>query len=274
MPARSRYRLNNPYLNEFVFQCLLTAPQDVKNRLPINLLRFTHSVEKMKGFAETATLEKKLEMVSRLGGAFSLALHPPGYLSKEKLHEILDNYLSNNRLGDIDEMLEKNVFVITNREIMAIHTVMAMNCHSETYMLNRDYALIATKIAHNKLNTRINDVEHIKTVMEDHKLVCKFMLYNLLNQNFVDSTNGYKSKELMILNFLFLNRNKYVELSTIHDFFRTEYSARIVNVTLNKLEASHHVIKFPKHYRYAIGGIGIQVLGSYLNRIINHTLSY
>lgn len=276
MPKK-KYRLNDPFFNEFIFHCIMTAPHDLKNKLPLELLRVTTTPEKAKGFAERASLEKKMEMYSRLGGAVSITFHPPDYLSKEKLHEILDGYLNDPDYRDkqTTEMINANVFVITDREIMAIHSLMAMNCHSETYSLNRDYAIIAAQVtSEKKFNNKLTDIEHIKSVMEDHKLLCKFMLYNLLHQNFADSLAGYNVRELMILIYLFLNRNKYVQMEQVQKFFQNTYSDNIVARTCYRLCESGHINQFTHTWKYTISGTGIQVIAGYVNRILNQTLNY
>jgi len=269
------YRLDDPFLNEYIFQVILNAPQELKNKLPLRLLKYTHSVERIKRFAERAKWETKFEMLVRLGGAFSIALHPPGWLTKEKLKEIIDNYLRGERSSDVNEMVEKNIFVVTDREISVAYNLMAMNCHNETYMLNRDYPMIATQITlGKKINPRISDVDLIKSVMEDYKLLVKFILYTLINRNFTDMHTAFKARELFVLLYLFLNKSNYVEASVMHTFFQTSYSARVINVTLTKLCENLYVQKFPGKWMYAISGLGIQILAEFVNRVINQTLYY
>lgn len=268
-------KLNDPNFNEFVFVCILNAPQELKNKLPLELYKHTRSVQSIKRFSDRASLEKKLVMLSYLGGAFSISIHPPGYMTKEKFKEVLEHYLNDERLSDVDDMLSKNVFVVTDREIMAVHTIMAMNCHSETYLLNRDFSLLAAELSvGEKIKSRLHQVEHIKAVMEDHKLLCKLLLYTLTNPEYIDAQTGITTKEIVILLYLFINRNKYVPLKETQRFFQGVYSPTTVSSTLFALAQSAHIMRVAGKFQYAITPLGINLFAGYVNRLVNLTMTF
>jgi hypothetical protein len=264
---------DDPYLSEYVFHCILNAPQDVKNKLPTRLIKHTHSVERIKSFAMKAKLGQKLEMIARLGGAFALHLHPPGWFSADKVKEIMNNFLNNQRDKDVQEMVDKKIFVTTDRETLAVFYLMAMNCHNGTYILNRDYATMATQIVcSEKVNTKINDIESMKSAMEDQKLIMKFMLYSIISHSFTDMDRSYHTKEITVLLLLFVNRHTYVTLQMQQDFFQGIYSPTLVHRILMRLVKENLVNKIHGQWKYTVSSQGIQMLGRMLGRIANSTL--
>lgn len=269
------YQLNDPHFNEFVFFCISTAAQQQIAKLPTDLLRHTHSEFKIKAFSVKASLEKKIEMLSRLGVQCGLFFSVPENLKTDALKESYKSYILGQRLNDVNAMIANRQFVITSRDVMAVLAVMAQNCHSETYMLNRDYAILATEIAKAKnIDKRIQDIGFVKEVMQDYKMLCKFLMYNIMHKDFVDATTGYSEKELLILLFLFINRSQFVPLAKIAQHYRTIYTSKQVSVVLHQLYQARHVERFPRKFDYSISGLGIQVLAQYIAKIINYTLNF
>ena len=266
------YRVEDPYMNEYVFHCIVTAPPHLIDKLPPHLHRFTRSVSTAKRFVQKSSLEKKLQMLSALGGAFSLVLHPPRYLNKVKMEKVLKHFLEGRRLADVNEMIKEKVFVITDKDVMAVFAIMAQSCHSETYMLNKDYSLIVTEMVKKKFPDRKANDEDLKGLLEDHKLVCQFLLNCLMNQEYVNGMVGYRPTEIMLLLYLFVNKNKYVAENDLRRFFTSQVGRSGVMAAIRHLEQSLHIQKLPSVWSYTITGLGVQLISSYVNRVVAMTL--
>lgn len=265
MGIKSReYLVSDPNMNEYVFHCIVSAPPRLINKLPEDLFHHTKSIVKIRTFAQKASLEKKLEMLSHLGGAFSLMLHPPNYLTKIRMDKALLEYNAGKRLDTVNEMIKDKVFVITDKDVMAVHAIMSQNCHSETYMLNRDYALIAEDLVNTRYNNRDSEV---KSLMEDYKLTVKMILTTLLNQEHNMGQIGYKPREILVLLYLFINKSKYVDEQEIIKYFTTYIGKVSVRSALGLLQNSLHVQRMPGKWWFSITGLGVQLVSSYVNRI-------
>lgn len=269
--------LNDPFFNEFVYHCIVSSPAEFRNKLPTNYLKHTTSKERIKRFSDKASLEQKIEMLSRLGVGFASFFSIPEHLSSEELREAYKNYKESNNYDSVNDMIKKRQFVFCSRDVMAILGIMGQNCHSNTYMINREYSTIATEIKNFAEVKKVKDREIVKQVMEDNKMIIKLMMFNLQNQSFVDSMTGYKAIDLMILMFLFLRMDGtttiFTPLKKIQTHFKNEFSAMAVSNALRGLYKSLHVERFPARYDYAITGLGIQVLFSYITRIVNNALT-
>lgn len=254
----------------------MTSTPDLRNKLPTDLLKHTHSQARAKTFADKASLELKIEMLSRLGIESCVFFSLPEYLNKEAFLKTYKDYKANNRLKSMDDMIEKKQFAFASRELMSVLAVMGQNCHHDTYMLNREYATLAGEIAQmSKHAPKIKDIELVKSVMEDHKMIVTLLMFNLLNQTFVDSFSAFTVRELEIMMYLFIQRkgSEYLPIDTVCEHFKNKYSKQTISAALHKMHKSFHIDRFPRTQKYAIASLGIQVLCSYISRLLNSTLT-
>lgn len=266
------YRVADPYMNEYIFHCIVTTPPEELRKLPPDLLAETKSVQKIKSFIQKASLERKLQMLSCLGGAFSLVLHPPKYVNKKKIATVLKHFQEGRRLDDVNEMIKDKVYVITDKEVMAAFTVMSQNCHSETYSLNKDYSLISTEIVHEKFAVKDATDQDILEVMEDYRLMLKLLLNNLVNQSYDHGMTSFKPQEIMVLMYLFLYRNKYMHEKDIVKYFITQLSTYHTKAAIRSLEKSAYIQRFPRTYTYTLTGLGVHLIAAYTRRIVSLTM--
>lgn len=269
--------LNDPFFNEFVYHCIVSSSIELRNKLPTAYLRHTTTKVKIKRFSEKASLEQKIEMLSRLGVSFSAFFSVPEHLTTDELRQSYQNYKAGENYDSLNDMIKKRQFVFCSRDIMAILGIMGQICHSNTYMINREYSSIATDIANFGDTKKVRDREILRQVMEDHKMIVKFLLFNLTNQSFVDSQTGYKAVDLMVLMFLFLrmdgNTTTFTSCKKIQEYFKNIYTARIISTVLRVLHKNMHIERFPGRMDYGISALGIQALHSYISRLVSNTLS-
>jgi hypothetical protein len=267
----------DPFFNEYVYHCIVSSSAELRNKLPTSLLQHTHTQEKIKRFADKASLEQKIEMLSRLGVSFAMFFSTPEYLMKEELVQAYKNHKSDKNYNTVNDMIQKRQFVFTSRDVMAVLGIMGQNCHSNTYMINRDYSRIATEIQNFQTDKKVKDVDIIKSVMQDNRMVAKLLMHNLMNQSYVDIMTNYKPVDLLVLFFLFLRMDKnttsYTPLKKVQEHFRSIYNSRTISTTLSGLYKSGHVQRFPTRLEYAISGLGVQTLFAYITRLVNNALT-
>lgn len=271
-----KFRLGDPLLNEFMYDCIVSSSEEQRAKLPEHLRKTLLTKVKIKSFVDNASLERKIEMLSRLGINCALFFSPKELKIKEQLNETRTAVEQKTRKNQLKHMVRSKVFVTTSREIMALLGVMAQNCHSETYMLNREYARLATAIAklykYNPQGSR--DIEEVRSIQQDYNLVLKLVLYTLNTQQFVEGFTGYLTVDLRILFYLYMRKNEFVHLSAIADYFKGITSASLASAALNRLRRSNHIERFPGRYEYCIAPKGITVVSAYISRLMNNTMNF
>lgn len=270
--------LHDPFFSEYVYHCIATASPDQINKLPTQLLTHTHNKLRIKRFADKASMEQKIEMLSRLGVDCAFFFSTPEFLSIESIKQAYANYKENNRVKDVNQMIQQRMFVFASRDVMAILGVMAMNCHAETYRINREYSTLAAAIVNAKdIDKQVKDIELTKSSILDHKLIATLLLNNLEQQDFVSGMTAYKARELKVLLYLYVRRkshDSYTSLEAVQKRFATQYDKARIRMTLNQLNKALHIDKFPNKNQYVISATGIQLLVSYIARLVNQTLTF
>lgn len=264
------YRIDDPFFVEFVYHCIATAKREQLIRVPFDLDKFTKTPSAIKAFAEKASLEQRLVMLSRLGVEWKLWLAPMAEMNKQVIIETLQNYKEEARLESVNKMIGDKHFVFGDRDVMTILGMMAQNCHSETYRINRDYSLLAEQVVEGE--TKLSNVESVKSLLEDHKLLLRFSLNVLLSQDYIDGQTSFDAEDIMVLQFLLLHKNTFVEQNKIIDKFN-KYKKNTITRVLYKLFKSHHIDKFPGKQRYCIANLGVQVLTNLMARVVNRTMN-
>lgn len=269
--ANRSYRIQDPTFNEFLFHVIMSATTKQKSRLPYDLIRWTYAPGEAKNFCEKAPLEQRLEMLARLGIQWKVWLAPPDGMKKSTLTETLEQYKDEQRLQSINGMISEKQFVFGDRDVMTVLSMMAQNCHSETYRINREYSKLAATIV--DASTKGPSEAHVfKKVLEDYRLLLKFVLNILQSQDFVDGLSAFERDEIMVLVFLFGHRNAYIDIKTISKQFNAHFTAGKIRSTIGGLIRAGHVDKFPGKSRYTITSAGVQTIANFLGRAIYQTL--
>lgn len=264
------YRIDDPFFSEYVFHVITTAKREQLNRVPFDLDKFTRSTTAAKAFAEKASLEQRLVMLSRLGIEWKLWVAPLPEMNKKIIIETLEKYKEENRLESVNKMIGDKHFVFGDRDIMTILGMMAQNCHSETYRINREYSRLCQEIIDEE--TKLSTVESMKSLIEDNKLLTRFCLNVLLNQDYVDGQTAFDAEDIMVLNFLSLHRNTFIDQKRVIDKF-SQYKQNTISRVLYKLHRAHYIDKFPAKQRYCIANLGIQVLTNLLAKVVHRTVN-
>jgi DNA-binding MarR family transcriptional regulator len=268
------YSITDPFFNEFVFNAIVNSSADQRARLPFDFYAVANFPGKAKIFADTATLERKMTMLSHLGISCSVWFSPPDHMNTEILQESMKEFKQMDRLTSQKKMIQNRQFVFCDRDMMASLNVMGQTCHHETFIMNRDYYQVTEQL------TTLNDVkpssiEAAKPAMSEYKLLTKFILQLILHRDMVDGLTSFKDLQLSILLYLFVHRNTYVDQKTISEYLYPAYKKSSVFDSLTRLRQRALIDRLPhsdrRIRRFAITGSGIQIVGNYMLRIVNQT---
>lgn len=263
----------DPFFNEFVFDCIVRAPGEARARLPYDLYKWAQTAAKAKQFSDSARLEVKLRMLTELGYAFALWVAPPEGLNYHTLLQTAEEYRDNRRADSIKKHLEGKNFVFTDREMMTMLVMMAQNCHSETYLINRDYHHLSNQVLEAS-RLELNTVEAARPALGDYKLLLKFVLSLLLNPEHVSGSTGFKPLELGVMIYLFLHRNAYAEQSALLDALGSQFKRAAILSALVRLRRGAYIDRCPASKKLILTGLGMHVLGCYLTRLTHLTFHF
>lgn len=271
-----KYEFKNPFFNEYVFHCIVTATEEQKSNLPFDLYAFAHKENKAKDFADNASMEKKMAMLMHLGVGVSIWFAPPEFMNTTDLRATYDEYLSNKRKDSQMRMIKNKSFVMTDRDTMAQLVMMAQNCHDETFIMNRDYFQITEKLTLAS-EAKLDSVELARPAMVEFSLLCKFLLSVFKHHDHSEGPIGYNEVELSILLYLFVHRQAYIDQKNIANYLTPTYSKQQTRTSLIRLRqrrlidllpSTNHLVR-----KFSIASLGIKAIGNYLNRIVNETFN-
>lgn len=267
-----KYSLSDPAFNEFVYNSIATSTPDQRSRLPFDLHQHVTSKARIKKFVDTEPLERKLAMLAYLGIEVSVWLSPPEYMRKDIMLDTAKEF-ENDRYDQVNRMIRAKSFVFTDREIMSNMIMMAQNCHSETYIYNRDYHQLTNQITSLE-EAKPGAADAAKEAMSEFKLLCKYNLHMLMQKDcHVDGFSTIKEIELAILFYLFIHRHDSVEPSAVCDYLYPAFQRTLVSSAILRLRESLYVNRLTATKKIVISGKGIQSIGNYLIRLNNQTFN-
>jgi len=264
-----KYIIQDPNFCEYVFHCISNATQQQKNNVPFGFEEYVHHPNMIKKLATEYSLDRRLLILTKLGYDWKLYIAPMGEISKEEIKNAVQEYKEKRRHSVIDRMIGKNHFVIGSKELMMGLALMAMNCHSEYYRINKDYHNIAKKIT--KASEKLIETEEFKEALEDIKLIVRVLLGLTRNKEFYDFGYLFTYNDLTLLLFLFLNRNTFLKANVIIKHLKI-IKPITIRTCLSRLHKNKFVEKFKDEKSYSISTLGIQVVSNYISRVLHDAL--
>lgn len=276
--------INDPHFNEFVYHCIVSSGSDARNKLPVKYLKYLHSRKSIKSFCVTALFEEKIEVLSWLGIEFAMFFARPEQLDETYLKEAYE-FLDNENKGvdsDVSQKLIKNKqFVITNRTLMMGLAILGQHTHHNTFMINREYALIADEIRNfGSADKAKGKNDEMMDALIDNKLLAKFVLDVHASKGMKDILRDYNEADLCALIYLYLRSSGtttlFIDERDIYDYFRyTGFNIGRFMPALIKLRKQNDVNRVGRYkdWKFAITASGIQTVNTYVGKFVTSASS-
>ena len=271
-----KYKLSifNPKLNEFLYDKFSKLTSEQKSKLSASELVIFATPKNLRLFITWGALEKKLAICTKVGLAFHLIFYNNPQDFNELVGRVYKQYrMAEFRLRNIEEMVEKGIFVMSEKEAAMSLSLLAQNCHSDIYYLNRDYMKIrsAISIANSsddmKFQNPLNpEYERSESAMY---LLSKVIFEAKIVDNYIRS-EGLDMTEMMCLLYLYPRQKTYTMLEAIQRALDGVYKAMSVGLSCFKLFENGYLEKLPISNRrpaYTITGKGILFVGNVIRRI-------
>lgn len=270
MKGNHKFLMTDPAFAEYVFHCMMNTPKEHMLRLGMTEMRLFKTQHTIRDFAQNASLEARLYMLSRINRSYSIVVTP----DKMELEELLDTLDHPNNLSErlrvVEGMARDNVFVMGSRNLLPVLQLGAMNSHSNVYVLNYDYLRLQKEIKDNNLESLNSKIVLAQKAFD---FVASVSANVLANKDFIQSLCGVDHISLRILIHLYLNRNKFITIPAMYEKLN-DYSApnagANIRLKCGRLAKTGHILASSeaKGKTYCIMDAGIDVVTTFLKHII------
>lgn len=268
--------INDPLISEFLFDVIWAATQKDKAKLSERQLRNITTVKRAKRYSSYTTLDEKLIMLSKLGVSFALTVFRTKTHSPKQLKELFEKYKANLDEDAVTDVLKSGLALTTDREIQCFSNLLGALCHSDTYMLNRDFYKAGLHAQRWK-DTPHPTTENVREAMADFEVVNKMFLKFSLFLKHIKGVTNIGDVDFNILMFLFTKRNTYAHRKEIDIYFKPNYKPALIAAALKRLLENVLIEKSPMTLlrdSYMITGTGIEEIMTAHKRTLNETFNF
>lgn len=236
MPAK-RDVLLNPVVSEYLYDCMVNATNEQKSNLKLKYLKAIKNSKTAKVFSAKSTMEEKAILLAKLGIRFSWVFN----LSKQRLNELVKGKEKPSKLADI--MLSEKVMIVTDKQVLQYLNLMAANCHSEVYMMNRDFLKVGYTLTDWKKDHYNTNLQEVKDSFKATKDMCKLMVGAMINSKLSVTMFGIPETAFTILLFMYSKDKEFLTESEIKLQFNGIYRNFKIGKSTNELLRASYIEK-------------------------------
>lgn len=258
-------------MTEFIYSILYNSPPEQKKGLGKAALKVVSTSTRARNFATNSTLDEKLKIMAEFGMSYSLVLHPKGQVTVNELKQMMQKYNEGRAAAGVEHAAKSNIFVTTDKETVHILGLSAATIHHETYMLNLDILKTGHALKKWKRNAKCAENEEIKEANENAILIDKTIIQGVLAAKYTDGFLGITEKELLVLQYLSINKHLFLSKERILDYFKGVLKAGWITTALKNLFAANYIRKHiePRPLKFMITASGIDIVNKFRNRVLN-----
>lgn len=264
MPKK-RDILTNPCVSEFVYDTIVNSTIDQKKFLNGKFLRVGRTSRTAKAFSVSSGMEERALVLAKLGVPFAWVFN----ISEKKLKELYDDRHSFNQVKLADKMIEEKMFVITDKEFMQYAGLMASSCHSETWILNRDFLKVHYHLREWRRDYENATNKETKEGIAASKEIAKLITNSIIFSKYSDGTYGINEQEIAVLMYMYSKQKEFIELKQLKIHFNGIYRnfklVRAINTLLKNQYVEKGVGQFEDNCR--ITGWGVDIVLKFQKRV-------
>ncbi len=265
MPAKRQIILD-PFVSEFVYSCIMNSTIEQRKQLNGKFLYATRTSKKAKTFSVKSTDEEKRILLSKLGIEFAWVFN----ISKDKLDQLFET-TGKKTLSELTKvMIEQKVMVVTDKQVMTFLGVMASNCHSESWLINREYLNFGYRIKEWRREYEHPTNREMKEMMMVMRDMAKAMLNTILASKSIEDQFGVSETAMTVLLYLISRQKEFVTEFETKTYLRGMYREFRVNVALKSLISLKYVERNAGETKpeYRITGMGVNVALSFQKKAL------
>lgn len=261
--------IENPYFNEFLYDVMHNAFQHQKERLNGRYERQMRSSRSAKGFAKSAKLEQRQDILTHLGLHWFMVICNDDF-TPANLKTIMQQYQGNRPASSLKEMAAKKLYITSDKQFIHLLNLMADTIHTPAYSFNLELNKIGYAVK--KWTKQVDFAAHEKAIESIEHLDLMVKLFNSFTANIVKIPEhfGLLHTDLRILGYLWEYRNVYVPLTKVHHDFAGDLSKKLISRAINDM-IGKQFIRGHADYRkneYTITSMGINVVAQYIKKVL------
>lgn len=235
--ATKRDVLLNPVISEFIYDCLMRTTVEQKKNLNGKFLKATRTSRTAKSFSVKSTMEEKAILLSKLGVPFSWNFN----ITKKKLNELFENRKDIKKSQLTDIMLKEKIIIITDKQVNQYLGLMAANCHSEIWLMNRDF-LKAGHVLKDWRKEYFNaTISHVRNSDRTAKDIAKLVVNSIAVTKLCESIFGIPEPAVSVLLYMFSKEADFITEQEMRVYFFNLYRGFKVTTAINKLLESKFI---------------------------------
>lgn len=274
MPKKKSNTINDPFLNQFVYDCLWLATKEQRQNLKGKEIRPLKSSKIARNFAANSNLEEKIALLSRLGISFFFGF---GTMDNQVLTDLHKKYKEDKLIPAVKELIDRRVFVVTSKEVMMYMGLMASNVHSDSYVMNRNYLKMGYHINHWKKDEISPVDDAVNDSMTAAREISKIMIHSILLSNYGDEFGGLNEVGICILLFLFSKKGFDCPEIDIKNLIEPLYNPQKTTLSIKKCIDNKFIMKSLKNIKkpaYRITDLGVQAAMKFQARVLNVSANF
>lgn len=271
----SKVLIKDAILNEFFFDAVFHATREARQRLTPKQLKSIKTPKSTKRFAVNSTVDEKAHILSALGVSYCIMFFPSGLFTNKSLKDLFAKYEDIDPKKKAEAVLQDKVMAVTDRQVTLISQLMANQCHSDSYLLSRDFH----KIGHHILNWEEPENAITEATLESLEylsVITKLGLNFILAAKNLTVNRVNNDLDINILMYLITRRNRYVTKAEIDTHFRPYYKVATITSAVKRLLENLYIDKHPstKDRQYISTSLGITEAMSFIKKTMNQTLNF
>ena len=252
---------------EYVYTAIYNMTQKEKANLPGYLATQINTEKRAKRFAFKSSTDQKRELLSYLGIGFFWTFVNLKTVTDKQYFSVLKNFQKEYPVSSLKDMSEWGMCVTNDMDYAFLLGQMKQTITSGAYVRNMEIMRAASVLK--RWSKRFNSFKETEEIEEDAIQVARFTERFFSCHKHVESIAGVSEYEFRILNYLYLNRNKYHPIENIWNKFVGDIPQRKISFSLTKLSKE---LLIQKHFDWrkkevAITKLGLQVIHKFNNSV-------
>jgi hypothetical protein len=282
-PYKKKYVYRSPYENEYIFHQLVNYPEWAIKLLTAGEQKIFQNQSSIRKFVNGASGDH-IKLVLAKANIFSINLYvdfnkdvPIDIKSFNKIYRQFSNV--KNRKQVIDEIINHNMFAVSTREVLSFAYLVAQNCHTPYWFINKDYKRVydaVTKVKNANLNSfdGTTDADKLKETYRARKIIANFVNAVLSAENYIRVHLQLDWMDVQIFSLLFIFPDTFVHRETITERLYM-YSPKTVSNRLLHLQREGYIDSSTlshKRITYTMAEPGIRIYCDYIEKICNQAV--
>lgn len=271
---------------EFVYNILSNLNHEQKLRLNQKELYIIKNDSSIKRFSTSASAEKQMVMLTKLGYDWFFGVYPVGKFLPDVMKKAYRQHtIKDTRVEVMQELIESHVFIIDNKAVATSLAMMAQNNHSDVFVINTEFMRVPKLLEHYRKtndplakllrdNNPNNPTAAYRDALRAMDEINELIGEALQSVEYMRTVLRISQLDFLILHLLFRHRTKYVSLDYLKRQISHLYPAKSIGIRCAVLfRDSKLVDKLPKTepISYTIKSDGILILGEIFNMILNRS---